>query len=65
MDRLAGTAAWPEGEQLKADSASRRETFEQLVKEFVPPKPSGSGSGGGWGELDWLERHGPGRRNPP
>ena len=61
MDRLAGTAAWPEGEQLKADSASRRETFEQLVKEFVPPKPSGSG----WGELDWLEQHGPGRRNLP
>lgn len=52
MDRLAGTAAWTEGEQLKADSASRRETFEQLVKEFVPPKPSGSG----WGELDWIEQ---------
>ncbi len=45
MDRLAGTAAWPEGEQLKADSASRRETFEQLVKKFVLPK---------LGSLDWL-----------
>ena len=61
MDKLAGTAAWTEGEQLKANSVSRRETFEQLVKEFAPPKPSGSG----WDELEGLERHDPGRKKPP
>lgn len=66
MDELADTAAWPEGEKLKADSASRRETFEQLVKKFVPPKLSGrGGSGTRWGSPGWKGSGGAGGRGLP
>jgi len=34
---VAGKGEWPEGDQIRKDSASRRASYEQLVKEFVIP----------------------------
>ena len=56
MDLLAGTAGWSEGGQLKADCATRRETYEALAKEFEPPEVGGRGGGGRGGK--WSD---PGR----
>jgi len=62
MDLLAGTAGWPEGDQLKSDSTARRQAFEALAKAFVPP-PLGGSSGGGrdtWRDPGWRDRGGMG-----
>jgi len=44
-DRMKGTANWPEGDQLKTDSASRQKEYEQLAKALTPPPPPRGGTG--------------------
>ena len=59
MDLLAGMAGWSEGRQLKADCATRRETYETLAEEFVPPKlRGGGGRGGQWSGPGGINRGG-------
>jgi len=60
MDLLAGTAGWSEGRQLKADCATRRETYETLAEEFEPPKLRGGGGGRGdqWSNPGGINRGG-------
>lgn len=61
MDLLAGTAGWPEGQQLKADCVTRRETYETLAKAFEPPELSGRGGGGRggkWSDPSRIDRGG-------
>jgi len=66
MDRLAGTAGWPEGDQLKADCTARRETYEALALAFEPPKLGGRGSGRDrWTDPGWIDRSGWGGAGVP
>lgn len=57
MARMPGTADWPEGDQLRTETAERRDAFQKLAKGFVVPR---SGGGKGWGDSNWLDRGGGG-----
>ena len=61
MDMLSGMSGWAEGEQLKADCAARRQTFEELAKAFVPPELTGrSGGRDTWRDSRSRDRGGAG-----